>query len=374
MPLVSPVRRCSSTISGLLKLSSATFSMPKTQTSVRSSLPPLPSLPVGEKLAMISRDHKSYADRLGRSNPSLCGYEPAENAHAFNSKVTFIDINGMKLAAGANTPVQMETRNNSEIHWVIPFAGSVTQTVDGQTHHYGVAQGGMLLAATGRQGQSTLGGAIMVTLDPQRVQQTAQAMLGIPVSESIEMRLQQSRVLPWRQGGVAVDAALHHLFHLIDGLCEHPQMLAHLGVDDILYRFAVLQLRPDLFISSSAPKSGRIDPNMRTPHALDVAIAHIEHHLTQRITISDLEEVCQVSARTLQYIFMARFSCSPMAWIRQRRMAMARTRLLAFQPGESITQIALECGFPSPSLFAHAYRETYDELPSETVKMKKAGI
>ena len=344
--------------------------MPKTQTSVRSSLPPLPSLPFGGKLAVISRDHKSYADRLGRSNPSLCGYEPAENAHAFNSKVAFIDINGMKLAAGANTPVQMETRNSSEVHWMLPFAGSVTQVVDGQTHHYGVAQGGMLLAATGRQGQSTLGGAIMVTLDPQRVQQTAQAMLGIPVSESIEMRLQQSRVLPWRQGGVAFDAALHHLFHIIDGLSEHPQMLAHMGMDDALYRQAALMLQSDLFIKT-APY---VHHDSHSQRALDAAVAYIECHLAERITLSDLEKIAEVSARTLQYTFLARFGCSPMTWIKQRRMSMARSRLLAFQPGESITRIALECGFYSPSLFAHAYRETYDELPSETVKMRKAGI
>lgn len=338
--------------------------MPKTQTSVRSSLPPLPSLPFGEKLAVISRDHKSYADRLGRSNPSLCGYEPAENAHAFNSKVAFIDINGMKLAAGANTPVQMETRNSSEVHWMLPFAGSVTQVVDGQTHHYGVAQGGMLLAATGRQGQSTLGGAIMVTLDPQRVQQTAQVMLGIPVSESIEMRLQQSRVLPWRQGGVAFDAALHHLFHIIDGLSEHPQMLAHMGMDDALYRQVAFMLRPDFFINGSE----HIDHRVYNQRALDAAIAHIEHHLAGRITLSDLERVAEVSARTLQYAFMARFGRSPMAWIKQRRMAMARSRLLRIQPGENVTKIALECGFHSPSLFAQSYKKTFGELPSETAR------
>jgi AraC-like DNA-binding protein len=332
------------------------------------SNPPLPRLPFGEKISTSSRDHKSYADRLQRANPSLNEFAPSGDSKEFNSKVAVMHINGVKLVAGANTSVNMESCHSNEINLVIPFSGSVSQVVDGDKHDYGANQGAMLLPAQGRKGRSTVGGSVLLTLDPQRIQQTVQAMLGAEASTPIDLRLQHARVLPWHQGDVAFDATFRHLYGLIDSLCEHPDVLANLGIDDVLYRQASLMLRPDLFFQQDTQYQYRFNKNIATHRIVDTAVAYIERHLTERITLSDLERVSNASARVLQYTFMARFGCSPMNWIRQQRMEMARTRLLASRNGESVTQIALECGFHAPSKFAMAYRKMYGELPSESLK------
>lgn len=36
------------------------------------------------------------------------------------------------------------------------------------------------------------------------------------------------------------------------------------------------------------------------------------------------------------------------------------------QPGETVTSIAIECGFDHPSRFARGYRELFGETPSRT--------
>lgn len=334
----------------------------------------LPLLPFGEKNAVRENNPKSYADRVALFNTSLSGYDPVGDAKAFRSKSAAIHINGMKVVSGANTPINIELGNANDINLLVPFQGSVNLQVDGISHVYGHQQGAMLLPATGRRGRSTAGSSLILTLSPQRIQETVQAMLGNTLDKAVDLRLQQARVLPMQWQNLAFDATFRHLCRVIDSLCDQPEILAHLGIDEVLYRQAAFLLQPRMFAGNQEKATCRSTGHVVANRIIDISIAYIEQHLTERITLTDLEQISGASARVLQYTFQVRFGCTPMNWIKQRRMDLARTRLLAVQPGENVTQILFECGFSSASIFSREYQKAYGELPSVTLKHRRKSL
>jgi transcriptional regulator GlxA family with amidase domain len=57
----------------------------------------------------------------------------------------------------------------------------------------------------------------------------------------------------------------------------------------------------------------------------------------------------------------------PRATLARLRLQAARARLLAATEADSVTAIALDCGFAHLGRFAVAYRRAYGERPSETL-------
>lgn len=88
-------------------------------------------------------------------------------------------------------------------------------------------------------------------------------------------------------------------------------------------------------------------------------------HLTEPITLTDIERFSGLSARSLQYLFGRHAGISPMAWLKHQRLLKARALLL--QPGgvNSITTLAMDLGFSSPSRFTAAYQGAFGHLPSD---------
>ena len=54
-----------------------------------------------------------------------------------------------------------------------------------------------------------------------------------------------------------------------------------------------------------------------------------------------------------------------MEFLTARRLELARRRLRN-DPGSSVTEVALSCGFSNQGRFAKAYRAAFGENPSET--------
>ena len=94
----------------------------------------------------------------------------------------------------------------------------------------------------------------------------------------------------------------------------------------------------------------------------------LEAHLEGSLTLGDLCRVAGVSRRTLHRLFVRYRGQSPMKHVAARRLARARRRLLESHPDDSVTRVAIECGFPHLSRFAGLYRATYGERPSESLR------
>jgi AraC-like DNA-binding protein len=74
-----------------------------------------------------------------------------------------------------------------------------------------------------------------------------------------------------------------------------------------------------------------------------------------------------VGLRSLQLAFLEARAMGPRDALLQMRLERTRERLLSSGPSDTVTSIALECGFAHLGRFPAAYRKAFGELPTETL-------
>lgn len=97
------------------------------------------------------------------------------------------------------------------------------------------------------------------------------------------------------------------------------------------------------------------------------AAGFIDEHVDEDLTVVRVAQVCGVTPRALQYAFRRHLGCTPMDYVRQVRLELARE---ALEDGEAPTvgDAAARYGFFNPGRFAAGYREAFDENPSDTLR------
>jgi AraC-like DNA-binding protein len=93
------------------------------------------------------------------------------------------------------------------------------------------------------------------------------------------------------------------------------------------------------------------------------AEAFIRANISRILSLEEIAEAAGVSVRTLQASFKRHHDVSPMRYMRDLRLDVAREQILA---GATITAAALDCGIPHPGRFAQYYRSRFGHLPSST--------
>lgn len=98
------------------------------------------------------------------------------------------------------------------------------------------------------------------------------------------------------------------------------------------------------------------------------AIAFIDEHAGEAITLTDIATAAGVIPSTLQYAFRRHRDTTPLAYLRRVRLAQAHDELLAAQAGDGTTvaTVAARWGYRY-SRFAAAYRQVYGQPPSRTL-------
>jgi AraC-like DNA-binding protein len=96
----------------------------------------------------------------------------------------------------------------------------------------------------------------------------------------------------------------------------------------------------------------------------------IEAHLADGISLGRLCEFAQLGERSLQLAFQARRGMSPMRFIAERRLAIAHQRISNASPDDDVTVIATRVGFTHLGRFSMAYRATFGESPSHTIRRR----
>jgi AraC family transcriptional regulator, ethanolamine operon transcriptional activator len=134
-------------------------------------------------------------------------------------------------------------------------------------------------------------------------------------------------------------------------------------------RAAVLEAAHRLLAPASAPfKTDCVDDRARR-RIVREADAHLRADPMRPVYTDALCAALGVSATRLQQAFHATFAISPHRYLKLRRMGMVRAALLspAEGPWRSVKAAALSHGFWHLGQFAHDYRETFGEMPSETL-------
>ena len=95
----------------------------------------------------------------------------------------------------------------------------------------------------------------------------------------------------------------------------------------------------------------------------------IDQNLTSTVTVDQIAASAGISARECQRTFLRCLHYTPMEYLRRRRL-LAASRLL-IETDLPITEIALGCGFSSPSYFSYQFRLLAGNTPAEYRKKAK---
>lgn len=109
----------------------------------------------------------------------------------------------------------------------------------------------------------------------------------------------------------------------------------------------------------------------RDGHPLTVrrAVRFIEDNAARDIAAADIAAAASVSIRALQLAFRRHLGTTPMAHLRQVRLAHTRTELEAAHGDEvTVMSVASRWGFGNPGRFARLFREEFGRPPSEVLR------
>lgn len=97
----------------------------------------------------------------------------------------------------------------------------------------------------------------------------------------------------------------------------------------------------------------------------------IESSPLAEMSLQDMANVAGVSVRTLYYGFQKFRDTTPLAYLKNKRLDIAKQKLLLGDPRHtSVTSVALECGFTHLGKFASNFRRRFGRAPSSVLRFK----
>ncbi|MFI7117383.1 helix-turn-helix domain-containing protein [Amycolatopsis sp. NPDC049868] len=167
-------------------------------------------------------------------------------------------------------------------------------------------------------------------------------------------------------------AAGQHLLHTITFLRDHV-----LTTPAIRNAPLIASTAPQLLgatVLATFPNTACTDPTIEDRHdshpaTLRRAVAYIDDHVHEDISVADIAAAARTTIRAVQYAFRRHLATTPMGYLRQARLQHAHQDLLAADSGSgaTVTEIAARWGFFHPGRFAHHYRIAYGDPPYRTL-------
>lgn len=335
--------------------------------SIPSHTAPNLCLAFGQRYATINHDIRALYDLITGVTPTLKSYEHT-GTDEFYHRSALVNLKDLSLAATVCSPMAYEVceDTNDTLYFILPFHGQASARTRRKDFLSNPALGAAITPGHDRKGHMGEISMLQATLRPERLKATALAMLGQSSLNQVRERFLEPRVLPMHSGQVRFDHLFSTICRTIDDCGMQSALLHALGFDDLFYRSVVTMAFPELLAQhSTATSAAALTP-------LNRVCDYIDAHLSEAIYLTELEAVAGLGTRALQYAFMRRFGCSPTAWIRQRRLQLAHQRLMHAGPSDTVTGIALDCGFSNPGDFAQLYQKSYGEPPRQVLKRSKS--
>lgn len=99
------------------------------------------------------------------------------------------------------------------------------------------------------------------------------------------------------------------------------------------------------------------------------AVQYLHDHFSERLTVADLAGVAGISPPHFNRLFRRETGHSPLEYLIRTRIQ--RSRILLRAGTDTITTVALKCGFATPSHFADCFRKQCGVSPSEYLKFQE---
>ena len=323
--------------------------------------PQLPPLPFGAASATMFDDVAACGDFLSRLPDAPSRFGPIGPAQDFRIWLRNVPLPGVSLVAGAGTAKATDHRS-PRATLVIPFARCETVLrTSAATYHWAAPHHAFFIPAGEHiAAESTRGAFLRLDVVAADLARTAEGMAGAAGSGVAAIDLRTPRPILLQAGGFKWLPSIRAICRTIDAHGCDAQQLTAAGLDDVVLRTVVTMLRPDL--AAAAPTEQTRGFN------LDGLLESIMAHLAGRVTLADMERWSGRSARSIQLAFQKRFGLGPMEWLRERRLDLVRTRLLAARDGETIREIAAQCGIRRLATLIPEYTRRFGEKPSESLR------
>ncbi|MFI6033587.1 helix-turn-helix transcriptional regulator [Streptomyces sp. NPDC051315] len=167
-------------------------------------------------------------------------------------------------------------------------------------------------------------------------------------------------------------AAARHLRGTIGYLRDHVLADPDLADQPLIASTAAQHLAASVL--AAFPNTALTDPtatdrNDSHPTTLRRALAYIDDHADEPVTVADIAAAAHVTVRALQYAFRRHLDTTPLAHLRRVRLSHAHADLVAATPldGTTVTDVAARWGFFHPGRFAALYRAAYGRPPHRTL-------
>jgi AraC-like DNA-binding protein len=227
-----------------------------------------------------------------------------------------------------------------------------------------VARGQVLLCPPGQPMQVTWGddfAATLFTLPLERVAELAVGQAGVPAADF--------RFTSMRPVSTAMAVLWRQTMSMVAGQLEGPGTLASPLVEEATCAMAAATALM-VFPNTTMTLGYVPGPGQAAPAALRRAVAFIDGHADQPVTLAQIAAAAGVSGRALQAAFARRYATTPTRYLRRVRLERAHRELQAADPacGATVAEIARRWGWANPSRFAAAYRQAYGQLPGRTLR------
>ncbi len=164
---------------------------------------------------------------------------------------------------------------------------------------------------------------------------------------------------------------------MLKGLMEY--LVLNLAINDSVMKVSAIRKSFDELLINAmlALPHNKVDKlhedrsSVVAPAVVCRAEEYMRAHLKNPITISDLIQICDCSRNVLFSAFRSTRGYTPMEFLTEQRLHHAREQLLKSNYNASVSAIAADGGFVSPSWFSQVYKKRFGELPSETLRKRK---
>jgi AraC-like DNA-binding protein len=202
--------------------------------------------------------------------------------------------------------------------------------------------------------------ALSVKIEPAALQQQLAHMLDLPVTAAVQIQ-------PQMDISQAAGASWARLVQIIAADAAHPRGLAR---HPLLRGQLIEALIGGVLLATDHRHRDDLHYDTRTtaPRAMRQAMDAMQEHPEYPYTLTDLADITGVSTRSLQAGFRRYLGSTPMAYLRQVRLARAHDDLRAADPSQrTVAEIAYRWGFTHLGRFAAVYRARYGQPPSWTL-------
>jgi AraC-like DNA-binding protein len=319
-------------------------------------------------LRQTSEDPQAWAQAVCVTTPvRIC--EPLQEALPFRNDASVLNLGKVLMVATQGSAITLTTDQHHSAQLLIPYRGNGRWRIEQTVYENPLGESVLYLPPAPLNLENDITSGVSLNVNPTTLIATAITMAGPEGvgSNRLAVFQQPQRLLLSDPLSARLINGLYAVLLTVDQLtsASGADALA-LRLDDVLVRLMVLLLLPEL--QQDGPRSSAPVASMAARRRLEPLLQWIDANLDQPIGLTDLEAQVHWSRRTLQYTFRSACGCTPMQWLRQRRLHRAMQRLKQPQHGDSVASIGRSVGFLSAVSFSREFRRQYGCTPSSVFR------